>query len=321
MKYYLGIDLGGTNITAGVVDENCNLVFRFSEKTPQNKPVKETVAFIANTAKKAIELNSMKISDMEAIGIAAPGIINPNTSIVVNASNLNWHNVPLFEELKPYFDIPLYIGNDADCAALGETLAGAAKDHNNVIMVTLGTGIGGGIIMDKKIFCGADGMGAEIGHTKLVYGGVKCACGQFGCFEAYGSATALIRQTRQAIADNPESMMAKEFAFKQEKIDAKTCFNFAAKKDAAAIEVINSYVSYLAAGISTLVALFRPEVVIIGGGVSNAGDKLIKPLNKKLCTLTFAAGEIGVPPVIRAALGSNAGIIGAAMLPLHSIKD
>lgn len=303
----MGIDLGGTNIGVGIVDESFNIVAGHSEKTPRSASFEETVSYVASAAKKTAALAGFEISEIESIGLAVPGIINQSSKMLVNASNLGLRNVPVLDELKKHFDVPLQLGNDADCAALGETLAGAAKKCCNAIMVTLGTGIGGGIIIDKKIFRGADNMGAELGHIKLVYGGEKCACGKLGCFEAYGSATALIRQARKAAKS--ETLLAG-----LDKEGARACFDMAAIGDETATAIIDNYTSYVAAGLSTLVVLFRPEVIIIGGGISGAGENLFTALNEKLCGFTFASEEIGVPPVIKAALGNNAGIIGAAML-------
>ena len=181
-------------------------------------------------------------------------------------------------------------------------------------MITLGTGVGGGIIMGKEIFNGCDGMGAEIGHTKLVCNGIRCTCGQYGCFESYASATALIRQTKDAIRTHPDSLLIKECGGDLDKADARTAFDAMRKGDATAAQVVDQYISYLAAGLSTLITIFRPQVIIVGGGISNEGDTLLRPLNEKVFTSTFAAEEIGVPPVVAAKLGNDAGIIGAAML-------
>ncbi len=314
MNYYLGIDLGGTNIVAGVVDEDYHILVKHREKTDAKKGFEEAVADIARVGKRAVELSGIPLADIKAVGLGTPSLINPNTQLLVNANNLGWRNVPLPAEMEKHFDIPIFIRNDADCAALGEALAGAAKEYDNVVMLTLGTGVGGGIIMNKQIFNGGDQMGAEIGHTKLVFGGVQCTCGQYGCLESYASATGLIRETKEAIAEHPESLLAKEYGERIDEIDARTAFDVARLGDKTAIEVVDGYISYLAAGISTLVCLFRPQVIIIGGGVSNEGETLLRPLNEKLLPSTYAGAEIGVPKAIKASLGNDAGIIGAAML-------
>lgn len=314
MNYYLGIDLGGTNIVAGIVDENYEIIVKHREKTDAAKPFAAIVADIAHTGKRAVELSGIPFSQIRAVGLGTPSCINPATRLLVNANNLNWRNVPLPAEMEKHFDIPVFIRNDADCAALGEALAGAAKEYDSALMVTLGTGVGGGIILHKRIFNGCDQMGAEIGHTKLVFGGVQCTCGQYGCLESYGSATGLIRQTKEAIVEHPESLLAREYGARLHEIDARTAFDMARLGDETASAVVDRYIAYLAAGLSTLICLFRPPVIIIGGGVSNEGEALLRPLNEKLFHSTYAAGEIGVPTAIRAALGNDAGIIGAAML-------
>jgi len=314
MNFYLGIDLGGTNIAAGIVNENYEIIVKHREKTDAKKPFEDIVADIARTGKRAVELSGIPFSQIKAVGFGTPSCINPNTRLLVNANNLGWRNVPLPSEMEKHFGIPVFIRNDADCAALGEALAGAAKEYDSALMVTLGTGVGGGIIMNKKIFNGCDQMGSEIGHTKLVYGGVQCTCGQYGCLESYGSATGLIRQTKEAIVSHPDSLLAKEYSLRLGEIDARTAFDMARLGDSTAAAVVEQYISYLAAGLSTLVCLFRPQVIIIGGGVSNEGETLLRPLNEKLFYSTYAAAEIGVPSAIRATLGNDAGLIGAAML-------
>lgn len=228
-----------------------------------------------------------------------PSCVNLKTNLLVHANCFGWKNVPIYDYMKGRLPLPVKIENDANCAAYGEALAGAAKEYANVLMLTLGTGVGGGIIIDKKIYKGADGMGAELGHTKLVYRGERCTCGQLGCLEAYCSATALIRH-------------AKEKTMKD--MDAKAVFDGAKAGDAACQELVAEYIAQLAAGISSFITIFRPDIIIIGGGVANAGDALFVPLNKELKHCTFGAEEIGVPLVIPAQLGNDAGIIGAAFL-------
>jgi len=314
MKHYLGIDLGGTNVVAAVVDENYTILARHSIKTDASLSFPDFVAGMADAAKAAVDKAGLSLTDMQAVGLGTPSCINPANNCLVYANNLGWKNVPLYDEMKKHFDIPVFIRNDADCAAYGETLAGAASACSDALMVTLGTGVGGGIIMNKRIFSGADNMGAEIGHTKLVYNGVQCTCGQYGCFESYASATALINQIKEAMAQNPESVMHALCGGDMRKVEAKTAFDGAKQGDATAIGVVDRYISYLAAGLSTFICVFRPQVIILGGGVSNAGDALLLPLRKKLVANTFGGVEIGVPSVIIATLGNDAGLIGAAFL-------
>lgn len=314
MKYYVGIDLGGTNIAAGVTDENGTFIAKYSTKTNAGKPFEALVGDIAETAYKTIETAGLTISDISALGLGTPSCINPKTNRLVNANNLNWVNVPLYDEIKKYFDIPVFIQNDAACAALGEMMKGAASEYDSAVMITLGTGIGGGIILDRKLFNGCDSMGAEIGHTKLVYNGLPCTCGKNGCFECYASATALINQAKNAAYSHPRSIMNDMCKGSLNFMDAKIPFDAAKQGDPTAKTVIGRYIDYLAAGISSLVAVFRPQAVIIGGGVSTQGDYLIKPLKKSLYDCTFSAEQIDIPEIVTAKLGNDAGIIGAAML-------
>lgn len=316
MGYYVGIDLGGTNIAAGVVDEQGNILKKHRNKTNPRLLFPELVADIARTAYEVVELAGMGMKDISSVGLGTPSLINPRTNLLVNANNLGWRNVPLPEELGKHFDLPLYIRNDADCAALGEVMAGAARDYDDALMITLGTGLGGGIILNKRIFNGSDHMGAELGHTKLVFGGVRCTCGQYGCVESYASATALIRQAREALEACPESLMGALCGGDPAKMDARIPFAAAKQGDAAAAGVVDRYISYLAAGLSTFIVIFRPQAIIIGGGISNEGEALLKPLNEKMFQCTYAAAEIGIPPAIQARLGNDAGIIGAALLEL-----
>ncbi|MCL1928507.1 MAG: ROK family protein, partial [Treponema sp.] len=221
------------------------------------------------------------------------------------------------EELEKHIKKPLFIMNDADCAALGEVFAGCAGEYKNALMITLGTGVGGGMIIDGKIFSGCDNMGTEMGHIKLVYEGVLCTCGQKGCFEAYGSATALIAQTKEVLRQNPSGKMNEMCGGDLEKVDGKLAFDAARQGDSTAVQVMDQYISYVAAGLSSLIVAFRPEVIIIGGGIGGEGEFLLEPLNKRIRELTTAAEELGVPKAVAAKMGNDAGLIGAAMLELH----
>lgn len=314
MKYYLGIDLGGTNIATGITNENGTLLFKASERTNTSQSFKALVADIAAAAKRTVWSYGLKQEDISAVGMGTPSCIDPQTNLLVNANNLNWKNVPLYDELKKHFGYPVYIQNDASCAALGETIGGAAKGCSNAVMITLGTGVGSGIILNGRIFNGCDGMGAEIGHTKLVYNGLPCTCGQRGCFEAYASATALIKRAQNAAAAEPDGILSRLCGGHISRMNAKIPFDAAKQGDNTAADIIGSYIEYLACGLSSLVAVFRPEKIIIGGGISAEKERLIAPLKESLYRNTFAAEQIGIPEVVTAELGNDAGIIGAAML-------
>ena len=310
----LGVDVGGTFIKAGVVSESYSIVEKVSVPTGGNAGYQAVVSNIVRVCELAAEKSGHVLNDFAAIGIGVPGLMNPKTGIVALAPNLGgWRNVPFLDEVKKLLPIPVYVGNDANCAVVGETLAGAAKGYENVVMLTLGTGVGGGIIADGRLFVGGKGLGGELGHMVLNMDGEKCGCGLYGCVEAYCSVTALINQTKRAMEEAPESAMhkySKEFGI----IDGRTAFECSKYKDKAAIKVVNDYCRYLANAIGSLVVAFRPDVVLIGGGLSNQGEYLTDKLNKLLPQFVFASDIIGVPKIMRATLGNDAGTIGAAFL-------
>lgn len=313
MAYRIGIDLGGTAIKAGVVDEDYHVVYQHSR--PTGEGFQRVVADMAAAAEAVAAMAGLTVGAFPCVGVGTPSCINPNTGRLVFSNNTNWRDVPLREELEKHLPVPVYIGNDANCAIIGEALAGAARGRENILMLTLGTGVGGGLILGGKLFCGGDGMGAELGHTPLVSGGEPCTCGIDGCLEAYASVTALIRQTREAMDRTPDSLMH-AYAREQEggAVTGKTAFESAKQGDAAARAVVDRYIEYLANGIGGLVNVFRPEVVLIGGGLSAQGDYLLGPLNEKVKRYVFASDIIGAPPIVRATLGNAAGTIGAAYL-------
>lgn len=312
MKYRIGVDIGGMSIKVGVVDENFNIIARHSVVTPDTfeKSMKAT----ADAVMKVIGELGLNINDFPCVGIGTPGSVVPDTGRLVFSNNTNWKDVPMADELKKHIPIPVFIANDANCAIIGETVAGAAKGRKNVLMLTLGTGVGGGIIINGKVFSGGDGVGAEPGHMTIVHDGYPCTCGINGCLEAYASATALIRQTKEAIEAHPESAMVSYVAKDNGEVTGRTAFDCAKEGDPAALEVVDNYVGYIANGIGSLVNIFRPEIVLIGGGVSNAGDFLLNKIREKMPAYTFAFDIVGYPAIERATLGNDAGIIGASYL-------
>lgn len=315
MRYFIGIDLGGTNIAAGVVSEEGQLICKTSLPTGAGRPAEAIVADMARAVELCLADSGLEKGQIEALGVGVPGAIDNNTGTVLFTSNLDWRELPLTRMLQSQLGLPVCLGNDADCAALGETLAGGAKEFDSALMITLGTGVGGGLVSHRKLFTGWSGVGIEPGHFTLVAGGVKCGCGNRGCFEAYASATALIRQTREAMITHPDCAIWK-FADSVEQVNAKTVFDAAATGDAIAQGVVDQYEEYLAAGIGGIVNLFRPHAVILGGGVSNQGENLLVPLREKLKKYCYASEFIAPPQVVKATLGNDAGIIGAALLSL-----
>ena len=314
LEYRLGVDVGGTNLVAAVVDGSFRILSKVSIPAGAHRGIDEITGDIVRVSRMAVEEAGIPMEKVSSWGIGMPSCINPTTGLLVHANCFGWKNVPIFHYLEGKLPLPLKIENDANCAALGEALAGAAKGRSNVLMLTLGTGVGSGIVIDGKLFTGADGMGAELGHTKLVYDGRPCTCGQKGCLEAYCSATALIRTAREAVGDHPESEILALAGGNAGKINGKTVFEAAAKGDSLAGSILDDYVSHLAAGLSSFITIFRPEAIILGGGIALAGDALFGRLAAKLPKLTFGAAQIGVPPVLPATLGNDAGLIGAAFL-------
>ena len=311
MNYRMGVDVGGTTIKFGILDEENNIVIKSAIDTPDTfeKSMKE----LAGEAERLAGELGLTLKDFPCIGVGTPGSVNSATGWVALSGNTNWKDVYLKAELEKYIPVPVYIGNDANCAIIGENVAGAAKGRKNVLMFTLGTGVGGGIILNGKMFSGADGLGAEVGHVVMIHNGLQCACGMKGCMECYASATALVRQTEQAAEEHPESIM-NDWIKEHGKVSGRTAFECARKNDKAALEVVNNYTAYIANGIGSMVNVFRPEIVIIGGGVSNEGEYLLELIREKAAQYTFAQDVIGIPDIVRASLGNDAGMIGAAYL-------
>ncbi len=313
MKYYVGIDLGGTNIVAGVVDEEYNIIAKASTKTNCPRPEKEIADDMAKMALQAVKNANLDISDIEWIGIGTPGIANSTTGIIERANNLGFVNTPMVKYISESIDKPVFIENDANAAAYGEYVAGAAKGAKNAVCITLGTGVGGGIIVDGKIYAGSNFAGAEIGHTVIEVDGAQCSCGRKGCFEAYSSATGLIRMSKEAMAQFPESIMNK-MAEEKGKVTARTSFDAMRAGDKPAKDVVDKYIKYLAAGITNTINIFQPDVLCIGGGVCNEGDPLLLPVKALVEKEDFASNSAKRTEIVIAKLGNDAGIIGAAFL-------
>lgn len=307
---YIGIDLGGTNIAGGIVDNSGNIVKKLSVPTRAERSFEEIISDMANLCQSLINASNTDITQIKAIGVGSPGAIDQKNGIVLNAGNLGWKNAPLRSEFNKYFDLPINIENDANAAAYGEYSV-CGVDADDFIFITLGTGVGGGIIINRRIYRGFNGAGAEIGHMTLVHGGTKCSCGKLGCWEAYASVTALINQTKQAIQNNPNSMMAKIFN-DSGSIDGRTSFDAAKAGDESAQEVVKQYLEYVADGICSLVNIFEPKVLLIGGGISKEGDYLLKPI-REYCAKNYFCKNIEQTRLGIARLSGDAGIVGAAL--------
>ena len=313
-KRYIGIDIGGTNIAIGIILSNGEILDKIVIPTNVGRDYRLIVEDIAGAVNKLLDGLKIGAEDISSIGIGVPGNVNNNSGIVRLAVNMNWKDVPLAEELNKYFSVPVLLGNDADCAALAETLGGAAKGYSSAIMITLGTGVGGGIIINKRIFSGCTGDGTEPGHFPFMFNGELCGCGKRGCFEAYAAAPALIRQTKNAMLENNDSLLWTVCGGKLECVDGSTPFKAAKAGDDTALKVIDKYTTYVASGIGGLISILRPEVIIIGGGIGNEGDYLIDILNEKIPDHCYGSEALIPPKAIKSVLGNDAGIIGAGLL-------
>jgi len=309
--FRVGIDLGGTNIAVGTVSESDRILSKVSVPTLASRPWPAVVADMGDAVEAAAAQAGLSLSDCVQIGIGSPGTCDSRQGTVVRAYNLGWYGVPVCSALQERFQVPAKLSNDANCAALGEVVAGAAKGCRNMVLITLGTGVGSGIIINGKIYAGMRSAGAELGHTLLVLDGEPCTCGRRGCWEAYASATALIRQTRQAQSAHPESLLAQT---PLQEVNGRTAFDAARAGDQAALEVVRAYARYLAAGLTNVVNALAPEMILLGGGICNQGEYLLSLLRDYVAENCFGKKEGAIPAIRTAQLGNDAGIIGAAAL-------
>jgi len=321
MKYYLGVDLGGTNIAVGVVDENLNIIKKGSVPTGAERSADEIIADMAKLCRDVCADAGITTADVEYAGIASPGTANSETGIVEYANNLPFVNYPLAQKLSEMSGVKkVYIENDANAAALAEAMAGAAKGAKYSVMITLGTGVGGGIILDGKVYCGFNHAGAELGHMVIEHGGRHCSCGRDGCWEAYSSATGLINMTKdklEACKAEGSAAIMEEIVKDAGKISGKTAFAAMKKGCKAGAEVVDEYISYLACGLANIINIFQPNVLSIGGGICNEGDALLVPLEEKIWSETYGLEKEKRTKIVIAQLGNDAGIIGAASLGLQ----
>ena len=317
--YTIGVDLGGTNIAIGLCDENLNMIDKGSVPTHANRDGELIVRDMANLAAEIIKRNGLTVNDIASVGIATPGAANSKTGVVEYANNLPFLNFPIAEIFKKYLPVEkVLIANDANAAALGEALAGAAKGTKNSVMITLGTGVGGGVIIDGKIFDGGiNCAGAELGHIVIVAGGRQCSCGRRGCWEAYSSATGLSNMTKEKMNElklkGIPSLLFDE-ADKDGKVSARTAFNAMKRGDKHGAMVVDEYIKYLAEGITNIINIFQPEILTIGGGVCNEKEYLTKPLLEIVESEQYTRNNVNKTKVVTAVLGNDAGIIGAAGL-------
>ncbi len=311
---YLGIDLGGINIAVGLVDKNGKIINKASVPTGRLRPAADIIDDMAKLCQKVVDEAGYKIDDVNSIGIGSPGTPDVKEKCILYANNIvNFVDVYIEKELQKYFPaMPVYLENDANAAAFGEIYAGAASELKSAVIITIGTGIGGGVIIDNKIYAGFNHAASELGHMVINFEGDRCTCGRYGCFETYASATALIKQTKEMMKKHPESKMH-EIAKTEDEVNGRTSFDAAKMGDEAACKVVEKYIEYLGVGVVNVINLFQPEAIVIGGGVSKEGEYLLRPIREYAKKYAYT-DKIPAPKIIKAELGNDAGIIGAAML-------
>ena len=310
---YIGIDLGGTGIKAGVVDEKGKILAKDSCPTLPERGYEAVIHDMAALAIDVAKQSGHAMDEIKAIGIGLPGVMDPRSGRVPFCTNLFWHDVPIIEEMAKYTHVPVFVDNDATVAGLAESVAGISAGCENSVFVTLGTGVGGGVVIGGKVFSGSHGVASEIGHMVTVVGGEPCTCGNRGCWERYASATALIREGRRLCEAKPDTALMKAVNGDPAAINAKTVIDQAKAGDPDCMKLFDDYVFHLCMGIVNLINLYDPEVIVLGGGVSHAGAFLLDAVRAKLPELVFYK-TMPYARIELAKLTNDAGIIGAAML-------
>lgn len=314
MAYHLGIDLGGTNIAVGIVDDDYKIVARANRKTNAPRDIELIVNDMAGVCVDACNNLGVTMNDIASFGIGAPGAVDTKIGTVSASHNIGMFGENLVDMMYSRTSKKFYIENDANAAAYGEFLTGAGKGTEHFVAITLGTGVGGGMVVDGKIFTGGNFFGGELGHHVIVADGEQCTCGRKGCYEAYASATALIRQTKQKMLECKDSIMWELVGGDIEKVNGKVPFDAADKGDTAAKEVIDMYRYYIAVGVCNIANILQPDCIGIGGGISAQKENLVAPIRKQLEEEIYSKGVLPPCKVVAAELGNDAGIIGAAML-------
>lgn len=315
--YRIGIDLGGTNIASGLVNEQFQIIDKYAVKTNVPRPIEEIVDDMVMMVELLTKRNHLSYEQVASVGVGVPCTANQKNGHMEDANNLGFEDVPFLSLLKERLPIPVLFENDANVAAWGEYFAGC-YEQDSFIMVTIGTGIGGGIILGGKLWAGINGAAAEFGHMTIRHDGVPCNCGRRGCFEAMASANALIAQAKDCMQSYPESLLWERCGGNIADIEARSVFDCAEAGDQTAAELLDQYTTYLAEGITNLINIFQPAVLCIGGGVSRAGDQLLKPLQEKVASMVYSKNSSLNTKITLAALDNDAGILGAALLGIES---
>ncbi|MBQ8658398.1 MAG: ROK family protein [Clostridia bacterium] len=319
-KYIVAIDLGGMSAKGALFTIEGELLCTSRVKTNKSDGFEGTMHALAELSKALTERHGVSFADVEAIGVGSPGVVDSRAGVVLRWTNFEWDTVPFSERLSALTGKPVYVANDANVAALGEAKFGATAQYQSSIFLTIGTGIGGGIVFDGKLIEGYKSAGAELGHITIREGGLPCLCGRRGCYEKYASATALIGQTRHAMVENLDSLMWQIAEGKIENVDGRTAFEAARRGDETAKKVIEQYVGYLSEGIADFVNILRPEAVVLGGGIANEGEALFAPLRKAVDERTYIAMDIVPLKIVGAQLGNLAGVYGGYAIASEGLK-
>ncbi len=312
--YRIGVDLGGTNIAVGVVTEDMKIIGRGKVKTRCPRPAAEIFDDIALAVEMAVKDAGISMDEVVSVGVGTPGSVNKDTGYIEFANNLAFDNVPAKEMLEERIGKTVYLDNDANCAALGEAIAGVGKGVGNFVAVTLGTGVGSGIIVNGKIVSGVNYAAGEMGHTVIVVNGKQCNCGRKGCWEQYASATALISQTKEAMLEDKESKMWQLVNGNIDNASGRTAFDAMRLGDETAKKVVDNYIYYVTVGVINIINTFQPEYVCVGGGISHEGETLLAPMREHIKNECYSIHAKKQTKVVAAELGNDAGIFGAALL-------
>ena len=312
--YRVGVDLGGTNIAAGVVDDKLKIIGRGKVKTNIPRPAPEIFRDIKAAVDMAIEDAKINYDDVVSIGIGAPGSVNKATGVIEFANNLEFVNVPAKQLLDKLFHKPVFLDNDANCATLGEAVAGSGNGVKNFVAITLGTGVGSGIIIDGKLVNGVNFAAGEMGHMVICVNGEQCNCGRRGCWERYASATALVSQTKDAMHNNQDSIMWDLVDNNIDTVSRRTAFDAMRKGDLAAKQVVDKYIFYVASGIINIINALQPEIICVGGGIGHEKETILAPLRRHVERERYSIYAEKQTQLVSAALGNDAGIIGSALL-------
>ncbi|WP_346915318.1 ROK family protein [Clostridium sp.] len=310
---YIGIDLGGTNVGIGIVDNENKLIYKDSIPTKSERGFNEIVEDIVDLISRIININNISKEHIQGIGIGVPGIVDPKSGIVIDCVNLRWNNVDIKGIIENKLNIPVSVGNDATVAGVAELVVGAMKGCQTGVLITLGTGIGGGIIINEEVYDGFHGVGSEIGHMIVGENYYNCNCGRNGCLETFSSSTAIIRYVRKLIEEGNDSAIMAEVKGNLNSIDGKVIFDQAKAGDKVACKVIDRMTNYLAIGIMNIISVIDPEVFVIGGGLSATGEYLISIIRDKVSQIAYYKG-MDIGEIILSRIGNDGGIIGAAAL-------